>query len=175
MGGLLGVAFGVFTASLDTQVRLVLTRMSPGHQACMHAAPAPKLPAAHACAESACCCCWCLPCTRIHTRTHTQGIDAAPAGETKPTRVVLKETWVLMKDKSRSYAKGFAGMGFLYSGTECLIEKYRAKHDKYNATLAGCATGGLMAAPGARACVCVCVCVWLPLDRRQRTPQACHP
>jgi len=77
-----------------------------------------------------------------------QGIDAAPLGEVKPTRVVLKETWILMKEKSKSYAKGFAGMGFLYSGTECLIEKYRAKHDKWNATLAGCATGGIMAAPG---------------------------
>jgi hypothetical protein len=70
-------------------------------------------------------------------------------GVTKPTRVVLRETWVLMKEKSRSYAKGFAGMGFLYSGTECMIERYRAKHDSMNATLAGCATGGLMAAPGA--------------------------
>lgn len=77
-----------------------------------------------------------------------QGIDAAPMGETKPTRVVLRETWQLMKEKSRSYAKGFAGMGFLYSGTECMIERYRAKHDAVNATLAGCATGGLMAAPG---------------------------
>eukprot|EP00879_Flechtneria_rotunda_P017427 GHRR01018260.1.p1 GENE.GHRR01018260.1~~GHRR01018260.1.p1 ORF type:complete len:172 (+),score=18.39 GHRR01018260.1:23-517(+) len=101
MGALLGVAFGVFTASLDTQ-----------------------------------------------------GIDAAPLGETKPTRVVLKETWILMKDKSKSYAKGFAGMGFLYSGTECLIEKYRAKHDKWNATLAGCATGGMMAAPGGTKAMC---------------------
>jgi import inner membrane translocase subunit TIM22 len=53
-----------------------------------------------------------------------------------------------MKEKSRSYAKGFAGMGFLYSGTECMIERYRAKHDAVNATLAGCATGGIMAAPG---------------------------
>ncbi|KAF6260681.1 mitochondrial protein translocase family, partial [Scenedesmus sp. NREL 46B-D3] len=101
MGGALGVAFGVFTASLDTQ-----------------------------------------------------GIDAAPNGETKPTRVVLRETWVLMKEKSRGYAKGFAGMGFLYSGTECLIEKYRAKHDNWNATLAGCATGGLMAAPGGPKAMC---------------------
>lgn len=86
-----------------------------------------------------CCCCWDM----------LQGIDAAPMGVTKPTRVVLRETWVLMKEKSRSYAKGFAGMGFLYSGTECMIERYRAKHDATNATLAGCATGGLMAAPGA--------------------------
>lgn len=60
-----------------------------------------------------------------------------------------------MKEKSRSYAKGFAGMGFLYSGTECMIERYRAKHDAVNATLAGCATGGLMAAPGRRGCTCM--------------------
>jgi import inner membrane translocase subunit TIM22 len=69
-------------------------------------------------------------------------------GQTKPTRVVLKETWMLMKEKSKSYAKGFGGMGFLYSGTECIIEKYRARHDKWNATLAGCATGGMMAVQG---------------------------
>jgi len=85
----------------------------------------------------------------------SQGIDAAPAGETKPTRAVLRETWQLMKEKSRSYAKGFAGMGFLYSGTECMIERYRAKHDAVNATLAGCATGGLMAAPGGRGWTCM--------------------
>lgn len=78
-------------------------------------------------------------------------------GETKPTRVVLRETWVLMKEKSRSYAKGFAGMGFLYSGTECMIERYRAKHDAMNATLAGCATGGLLAAPGGWEAVGRCV------------------
>jgi mitochondrial import inner membrane translocase subunit TIM22 len=86
--------------------------------------------------------------------TTLQGIDAAPLGETKPTRVVLRETWQLMKEKSRSYSKGFASMGFLYSGTECLIEKYRARHDKWNATLAGCATGGLMAAPGGPKAMC---------------------
>lgn len=96
---------------------------------------------------------WCCPCCS-HAAFASQGIDAAPMGETKPTRVVLKETWVLMKEKSKSYAKGFAGMGFLYSGTECMIERYRAKHDAMNATLAGCATGGLMAAPG-RVCVAV--------------------
>lgn len=39
-------------------------------------------------------------------------------------------------------------MGLLFSGNECVIEKYRAKHDRWNAVLAGCSTGGLMAAPG---------------------------
>ena len=47
-----------------------------------------------------------------------------------------------------SYAKGFAVMGFVYSGCECLIEKHRARHDIWNAPLAGCAAGGIMAAPG---------------------------
>ncbi|KAF8067340.1 TIM22-1 [Scenedesmus sp. PABB004] len=103
MGACLGVAFGVFTASLDTQ-----------------------------------------------------GIDAAPLGEpAKPTRVVLRETWMLMREKSRSYAKGFGGMGLLYSGTECVIERYRARHDAWNATLAGCATGGLMATPGGPKAMCL--------------------
>ena len=75
-------------------------------------------------------------------------MDSAPLAEPKPTRVVLRETAKLMKDKSVSYAKGFAFMGFLYSGCECVVEKHRARHDAYNATLAGCMTGGLMAVTG---------------------------
>ena len=39
-------------------------------------------------------------------------------------------------------------MGLVYSGCECLIEKHRARHDVWNAPLAGCAAGGIMAAPG---------------------------
>lgn len=106
MGGLLGVAFGVFTASMD-----------------------PSMAGA--------------------------GIDAAPLTEnTKTTRQVLRETAVLMRDKSVSYAKGFALMGAVYSSCECVIEKKRARHDFYNAPLAGCAAGGLMAAPGGAKAAC---------------------
>lgn len=171
MGGLLGVAFGVFTASLDTQVRAragmhaaaagTWCRCVQGELRGSRMAWAPAGCAARRAIAAA-------HTRRCARRRRAQGIDAAPLGETKPTRVVLRETWQLMKEKSRSYSKGFAGMGFLYSGTECLIEKYRAKHDKWNTTLAGCATGGLMAAPGAeggaaaatrgsrpRACACM--------------------
>jgi import inner membrane translocase subunit TIM22 len=106
MGGLLGVAFGVFTASMD-----------------------PSMAGA--------------------------GIDAAPLAENnKTTRQVLRETAVLMRDKSVSYAKGFALMGAVYSSCECVIEKKRARHDFYNAPLAGCAAGGLMAAPGGAKAAC---------------------
>ncbi len=49
----------------------------------------------------------------------------------------------------RSYAKGFAYFGMVYSFNECMIERYRAKHDKLNPALAGCATGAIMAYGGA--------------------------
>ena len=37
----------------------------------------------------------------------------------------------------RSYAKGFGAMGALFAGSECVIEKARAKHDMYNSIYAG--------------------------------------
>lgn len=45
----------------------------------------------------------------------------------------------------RSYAKGFGAMGFMFAGSECVIEKVRAKHDIYNSVGAGCAAGAALA------------------------------
>ncbi|GBF88280.1 import inner membrane translocase subunit Tim22 [Raphidocelis subcapitata] len=84
----------------------------------------------------------------------TGGIDSAAIGENKSTRVVLRETWQLMRSKSVSYAKGFAVMGLVYSGCECVIEKRRARHDIWNAPLAGCAAGAIMAAPAGPKAMC---------------------
>ena len=50
--------------------------------------------------------------------------------------------------KAGSYAKGFAVFGALYSGSECVVEQTRAKHDIYNSACAGCFTGGVMARTG---------------------------
>ena len=50
--------------------------------------------------------------------------------------------------KAASYAKGFAVFGALYSGSECVVEQTRAKHDIYNSACAGCFTGGVMARTG---------------------------
>jgi import inner membrane translocase subunit TIM22 len=76
-----------------------------------------------------------------------------------------------MKSKSVSYAKGFAIMGLVYSGCECVIEKRRARHDVWNAPLAGCAAGGIMATPGAfwgwSGCVFACFyCRLRPVRKR---------
>jgi mitochondrial import inner membrane translocase subunit TIM22 len=46
---------------------------------------------------------------------------------------------------NRSYAKGFGAMGALFAGSECAVEKMRAKHDIYNSVYAGCFTGAVLA------------------------------
>lgn len=47
-----------------------------------------------------------------------------------------------------SYSKGFGAMGALFAGSECVIEKYRAKHDSYNSVYAGCTAGAILAHSG---------------------------
>eukprot|EP00871_Galdieria_phlegrea_P002676 jgi/Galph1/3409/GphlegSOOS_G2070.1 len=42
-------------------------------------------------------------------------------------------------------SKTFALWGTVYSGSECAIEKFRAKHDLWNSLIAGCLTGGVLA------------------------------
>lgn len=83
------------------------------------------------------------------------GLDSVPDGSAqKTTRVVLKEMFQNMKSKSLSYAKGFSAMGALYSFNECVIEKYRGKHDKINPGLAGCVTGAMLAHSGGPSAMC---------------------
>lgn len=83
------------------------------------------------------------------------GLEAIPIEPQKPTRVVLKEMFNNMRTKSFSYAKGFGAMGLLFSGTECVIEKYRAKHDHYNAPAAGCVSGAILAHNGGIKAMCL--------------------
>mmetsp|Transcript_895 Transcript_895/g.2456 ORF Transcript_895/g.2456 Transcript_895/m.2456 type:complete len:199 (-) Transcript_895:648-1244(-) len=44
-----------------------------------------------------------------------------------------------------SYAKSFALWGATFSGSECVVESYRARHDIYNSMMAGCITGATLA------------------------------
>lgn len=74
-----------------------------------------------------------------------------------PLKEALRQSWKKTKANSKSYAKSFGGIGFLYSGVECLVEKQRGTHEKNNAVIAGCITGGLLACqagPGAMAMGC---------------------
>ena len=60
-----------------------------------------------------------------------------------------------IKSRSITYSKGFALMGALFAGSECVIEKARARHDAWNAVYAGCAAGGALAAPAGPRAACV--------------------
>merc|ERR1719195_1493798 len=55
-----------------------------------------------------------------------------------------RETLMDMKNTIVSNAKGFAFVGFLFAGTECIIESYRAKSDLNNAVYSGAVTGGIL-------------------------------
>lgn len=55
----------------------------------------------------------------------TAGIDPNITGSETPTvRLVMQE----MKARTVSYAKNFAVIGFMFAGTECLIESVRKHH-----------------------------------------------
>ena len=82
----------------------------------------------------------------------SQGLEGPINDSTKSTRTVLREMAFNMKDKSVSYGKAFAMFGALYAFNECVIEKFRAKHDKVNPALAGCATGAMLAYSGEVMC-----------------------
>jgi hypothetical protein len=55
----------------------------------------------------------------------------------------------------RSYAKGFGAMGALFAGSECVVEKFRAKHDVYNSVYAGCSTGAILAYSAGPKAMCI--------------------
>ncbi|XP_059656280.1 mitochondrial import inner membrane translocase subunit TIM22-4-like [Cornus florida] len=59
-----------------------------------------------------------------------------------------------MGSRSWSSCKTFAVMGFIFSATECVVEKARAKHDITNTLVAGCVTGGALSARGGPKAAC---------------------
>lgn len=68
-------------------------------------------------------------------------------------RLGMIDTW----RSSVQSAKNFAVIGGIFSATECVIEKARAKSDLSNGLYAGCLTGGAVAwrgGPGAMALGC---------------------
>ncbi|KAK6581064.1 hypothetical protein PZA11_006552 [Diplocarpon coronariae] len=80
------------------------------------------------------------------TPLHTPG-GAADAIKSLPLRQQLKAGLKDMGARSFSSAKNFGKVGAIFAGTECCIEGFRAKNDLVNGVLAGCITGGALAAP----------------------------
>lgn len=79
--------------------------------------------------------------TPLHTSPTAQHIT------TLPMREQLKAGFRDMGARSFSSAKNFGKVGAIFAGTECCIEGFRAKNDLKNGVMAGCITGGMLAAP----------------------------
>ena len=79
--------------------------------------------------------------TPLHTSSSAATISELP------WREQLKRGFKDMGARSFSSAKNFGKVGAIFAGTECCIEGFRAKNDLKNGVIAGCITGGVLAAP----------------------------
>ncbi|KAG0646520.1 import inner membrane translocase subunit [Hyphodiscus hymeniophilus] len=79
--------------------------------------------------------------TPLSTNPTAAGISSLPLREQ------LKRGFKDMGSRSYSSARNFGKVGAIFAGTECCIEGFRAKNDLANGVMAGCITGGVLAAP----------------------------
>ncbi len=63
-----------------------------------------------------------------------------------PLKEQVRTTMRATADKSMYWCRQFAFITGVFGGTECLVEKYRGKHDVWNAVVSGCVTGAAMQA-----------------------------
>lgn len=63
-----------------------------------------------------------------------------------PLREQVRTTMRATADKSLYWCRQFAFITGVFGGTECLVEKYRGKHDVWNAVVSGCVTGAALQA-----------------------------
>lgn len=80
--------------------------------------------------------------------------DAQPpvqviAGKEVPQAPLKEQMKVVMRataEKSRYWCRQFAFITGVFGGTDCLVEKFRAKHDVWNSVVSGCITGAALQA-----------------------------
>lgn len=63
-----------------------------------------------------------------------------------PLKEQMRTTLRATADKSLYWCRQFAFITGVFGGSECLVEKYRGKHDVWNAVVSGCITGAAMQA-----------------------------
>jgi len=78
--------------------------------------------------------------TPVMNSIHGKDIPQAPIKE--QMKVVARATW----QKSLYWCKSFAFITGVFGGSECLVEKYRGKHDVWNPVVSGCITGAALQA-----------------------------
>lgn len=63
-----------------------------------------------------------------------------------PMREQLRVTARATAEKSLYWCRNFAFITGVFGGTDCLVEKYRGKHDVWNSVASGCITGAALQA-----------------------------
>lgn len=74
--------------------------------------------------------------------TIIEGKEVPQAPLKEQVRTTLRAT----ADKSMYWCRQFAFITGVFGGSECLVEKYRGRHDVWNAVVSGCITGAAMQA-----------------------------
>ncbi|CAI7744748.1 unnamed protein product, partial [Closterium sp. NIES-54] len=75
--------------------------------------------------------------------------------EEMSTRQQLVHGFKQMAQRSWHTGKTFAVMGAIFSASECMAEKARARHDEVNTVIAGCVTGGALSARAGPQAACM--------------------
>lgn len=63
-----------------------------------------------------------------------------------PLREQIKVTIRATAEKSKYWCRQFAFITGVFGGTDCLVEKFRGKHDVWNSVASGCITGAALQA-----------------------------
>lgn len=63
-----------------------------------------------------------------------------------PLREQVKLTMRATADKSLYWCRNFAFITGVFGGSECLVEKYRGRNDRWNSVASGCITGAALQA-----------------------------
>jgi hypothetical protein len=63
-----------------------------------------------------------------------------------PLREQMKVSFRATAEKSLYWSRNFAFITGIFGGTDCLVEKYRGKHDGWNSIVSGCVAGAAIQA-----------------------------
>lgn len=63
-----------------------------------------------------------------------------------PLREQMRTTMRATANKSLYWCRNFAFISGVFGGSDCLVEKYRGKHDVWNSVASGCITGAALQA-----------------------------
>lgn len=63
-----------------------------------------------------------------------------------PVRELFRSSFKITAGKARGMALTFGVLTALFEGSECVVERYRSKHDVWNQVISGCFSGAVLSA-----------------------------